>query len=183
MLKETLTGKRITLRRPVPDTRTAQTVFSAMDKSRKAFSPWLDWVKDTKSSEDTFHFLEAVDQDWNNGTSFVYAIYRQETFVGLISAINVSLKNRRAEIGYWLDVDFSGQGFMSEAVLLLETELFSNGFNRIVIHTDVLNTKSANVARRCGYVHEGVLRQERYSERQGRFRDTNVFSKLKADLK
>jgi len=65
---------------------------------------------------------------------------------------------------------------------LIEKELFENGFNRIVIHTDALNVKSANVAKRLGYVHEGVLRQDRYSETRKCFRDTNVFSKLKSDL-
>ena len=70
---------------------------------------------------------------------------------------------------------------MHEAVSLIETELFDNDFNRLVIHTDVLNLKSANVAQKMGYVHEGILRQEIYSEPNNRYRDINVFSKLKSD--
>ncbi|MBO4643402.1 MAG: GNAT family N-acetyltransferase [Alphaproteobacteria bacterium] len=183
MLKEKISGQRISLTRPLPDKKTAGIIFNSMDKSRKALSPWLYWVNDTQSPDDTLRFLEEVDQDWNDQKQFVYAISFQNNFIGLISAICVSWRHKRVEIGYWLDTDYTGQGFMREAVSLLEKELFANGFNRIVIHTDVLNTKSANVARELGYVHEGVLRQERYSETQGRFRDTNVFSKLKSDLK
>ena len=183
MLKEALSGQRITLNRAFPNEETAKILFSSINKSRKDFLPWLDWIKDTNSSEDTLRFLQDADQGWNDQTQFVYAIYLRQNFIGLISAINVSWKNKRAEIGYWLDSDYTGNGFMSEAVSLLEKELFENGFNRIVIHTDVLNTKSANVAERLGYVHEGVLRQELYSETQGRFRDKNVFSKLRGDLK
>ena len=182
-MKEIISGQRITLKRLVPDMQTAQVMFASIDKCRDAFSPWLDWIENTNSTEDTMRFLEDVNQDWNDQKQFVYAIYHQEIFIGLISAINVSWKNKRAEIGYWLDTDYTGNGFMAEAVSLIEKELFANDFNRIVIHTDVLNTKSANVAKRLGYVHEGVLRQELYSETQGRFRDKNVFSKLRGDLK
>lgn len=183
MLKEKISGQRITLERPSLDMRTAQTVFAAVDKSRNAFSPWLDWVEDTRAPEDVFRFLQEADQGWKDGSQFVYAIYCRKTFMGLISAINISRKNKRAEIGYWLGTEYTGKGFMAEAVSLLERELFADNFNRVVIHTDVLNAKSAGVAKRCGYVLEGVMRQERYVERQGRFRDTNVFSKLRADLK
>ena len=182
-MKKILTGQRITLEHPAPDMRTAQDVFSAIDQSRSAFSPWLDWVEDTNSPQDTFRFLNRVNQDWDDEKQFVYAIYYRKTFIGLISAIDVSWKNKRAEIGYWLNKNYTGNGFMAEAVSLIEQELFANGFNRLVIHTDVLNVKSANVAKRLGYVHEGVLRQELYSETQKRFRDKNVFSKLKSDLK
>ena len=183
MLKEKISGLRINLERPRPNQNMAETVFAAVDKNRKMFSLWLDWIKDTKSAKDSLHFLEAADQDWNDQKQFVYAICHQGAFIGLISVINISRQHKRAEIGYWLDTDFSGRGFMEEAVFMLEKELFENGFNRITVQTDVLNTKSAAVAKRCGYVLEGVLRQERYSEIQGRFRDTNVFSKLKSDLK
>ena len=183
MLKEKISGQRITLERPVPDMQTARKIYSSIDKNRKVFSQWLDWVEMTGTVDDTFRFLEAADQDWNDQKQFVYAICHQGAFIGLISVINISRRHKRAEIGYWLDTDFSGRGFMAEAVFMLEKELFENGFNRITVQTDVLNTKSAAVAKRCGYVLEGVLRQERYSEIQGRFRDTNVFSKLKSDLK
>ena len=171
------------LERPAPDMPTAQILYSSIEKSRSVLAQWLDWTKTTRSAGDTLRFLEDAKQGEKNGDQFVYAIYRQKTFIGLISAMNISMQHKQAEIGYWLDIGFSGRGFMTEAVSLLEKELFDNGFNRIIIYTDVLNTKSADVARRCGFVHEGVLRQERYSEIQGRFRDINVFSKLKSDLK
>ena len=122
------------------------------------------------------------DSDWNENKQFVYAVYFQEVFIGLISVLNVAWKHKRAEIGYWLDSDYTGKGLMSEAVSLIEKELFANDFNRIVIHTDVLNTKSAKIPQRLGYVHEGILRQEVYSEPNNRFRDSNVFSKLKSDI-
>lgn len=182
-MREKLSGQRITLERPAPDMQTAQTVYAAIDNSRDVFALWLDFVRNTRKPEDTLNFLKEADKGWKTGEQFVYAVYHRGTFAGLISAINISRPHKRAEIGYWQDVASSGRGLMTEAVSVLEKELFADGFNRIVIQTDVLNVRSAAVARRCGYVHEGVLRQERYSETRGRFRDTNVFSKLRSDLK
>ncbi len=154
-----------------------------IDKRRSEFAPWLGWVKYTKAPEDTLQFLEEVDTDWVQNKQFVYAIYLQNKIIGLISILNVAWQHKRAEIGYWLDTDFTGNGYVGEAVSLIENELWLNDFNRIVIHTDVMNTKSANVARRLNYTHEGVLRQDIYSEPSNRYRDRNVFSKLRSDAK
>lgn len=181
MLSEIISGKRITLRRPNYDMETAKVMYNSIDKCRETFLPWLGWVKYTLSPNDSFRFLETVDNDWKNGKQFVYAIYIKNTFIGVISVINVALEHKRAEIAYWLDTDYTGNGYMREAVRMIENELFSCDFNRLVIHTDILNVRSAKIPQSLGYVHEGVLRQEIWSEPNNRFRDINVFSKLKSD--
>ena len=38
----------------------------------RSFLPWLDWVADTKSMEDSLLFLEKVDKDWQDDNQFVY---------------------------------------------------------------------------------------------------------------
>ena len=99
--------------------------------------------------------------------------------MGMISALNINENAKSMEIGYWISSRFCGKGYMQEAVSLLEKEFFEQGINRIVIKTDILNVKSANVAQRCGYILEGVLRQESFSKNEQRYRDINVFSKLR----
>jgi len=82
-----------------------------------------------------------------------------------------------------MDTSFTGNGYMTEAVKLIEEELFNNDFNKIVIHTDVLNIKSARIPQSLGYKLDGILREDTYSEPNKRFRDRNVFSKLKSEYK
>ncbi|MBQ7304264.1 MAG: GNAT family N-acetyltransferase [Alphaproteobacteria bacterium] len=180
-LNENIAGKNIKLVRPSFNTETAQKIISIIDKCREVFLPWLDWVADTKSMEDSLLFLEKVDKDWQDDNQFVYEIMVDNNFIGLISVINVSWQHKKAEIGYWLDTDYTGKGYMSQAVLLIEKELFGKGFNKIVIHTDVLNIKSAAIPKRLGYKLDGILRQDVYSKPNHRFRYRNVFSKLKSD--
>lgn len=178
-LTESIVGERIKLLRPKYNIKTAQAIFSVIDKCRNEFLPWLGWVKHTNSADDSLKFLETVDNDWKDNNQFVYEIVLNDRLIGLISIINIAWQHKRAEIGYWLDTEHTKKGYMSEAVNLIEKELFNQGFNKIVIHTDVLNTKSANIPIRLGYKLEGILQQEIYSEPNNRFRDRNVFAKLK----
>lgn len=180
IMKELLIGKRIKLCRPIYNSEMATTIFNIIDKCKETFTPWLGWAANY-SNKAAADFLKVVDEDWNNNTQFVYAIYLENTFIGVISILNVAWQHKRAEIGYWLDTDYTGNGYMTEAVRLIEKELFDNDFNRIVIHTDVLNVKSAKIPQTLGYKLEGILRQDIYSEPNQRFRDRNVFSKLKSD--
>ena len=68
---------------------------------------------------------------------------------------------------------------MMESVHMLEQELFRNGFNKVIIHTDVLNKNSVNVAKKLGYELEAILKQDRFLKYENRFRDTNCFAKFK----
>ena len=66
-----------------------------------------------------------------------------------------------------------------EYVFKGEKELFKAGINKIIIHNDVRNIGSVNVAKNLGYELEGVLKQERWTPYENRFRDINCFAKFK----
>lgn len=179
-MKEILIGNRIKLCRPICNSETANTVFSIVDRCKAELNPWLDWSVDYKK-ENTLNFLNTVDVDWKDYAQFVYAIYLQNTLIGFIGTVNIAWQHKRAELGYWLDTEYTGNGYMTEAVKLIEAELFNNDFNKIIIHTDALNIKSAKIPQSLGYRLDGILRQQIYSEPNKRFRDKNVFSKLKSE--
>lgn len=71
---------------------------------------------------------------------------------------------------------------MTEAVKILEKEFFEkHNFNRIQIKCDTNNFGSAKVALKCGYLLEGVIREDAYVNEIEGFRSTNLFSKLKSE--
>lgn len=184
-LSEKLTGERISLERPQVCQELALTVRDHVNSSLKELMPWMDWIDGVTEADSRYEYLKKCDEWWKTGESFVYVIYRKTDyqFIGDISVMKIDEKRFKATLGYWLSTEHTGNGYMQEAVKLLEAELFNKGFNKIIIHTDVLNIKSANVARNLGYHLDGVLREEAYSKKENRFRDFNEFSKLKKEYK
>ncbi|GII00851.1 GNAT family N-acetyltransferase [Planobispora takensis] len=65
----------------------------------------------------------------------------------------------------------------TECKILLIDHAFSLGFNRVLLKTDNLNTRSQAAIRRLGCLHEGTLRRHRRRP-DGTWRDTVCFSVL-----
>jgi RimJ/RimL family protein N-acetyltransferase len=87
------------------------------------------------------------------------------------------------EIGYWLRKSAEGHGYMAEAASLLTNYALNDlKANRVEILCDALNTRSASVARRLGFVHEGTLRNDSTQPGGGGIRSTHVFSRIPSDL-
>jgi len=66
-----------------------------------------------------------------------------------------SARSGEFEIGYMADVDQEGRGYVSEAVeAMLGLAFDCLGAQRVYLRTDPTNTRSRNVARRCGFSQE-----------------------------
>ena len=184
-LPEQIETPRIILKHPTkPTFQLAEELYEVVDKSRETLCRWLAWVNETNSPEDEFtQYLVRCQKRWEKGLGFNYLIYHKETnkILGTICLFNVEEKIQSGEIGFWLSDTATGYGYMHEAVCALEKVAFENGFNRIVIKNEILNTRSANVAKRCGYILEGILRQDFWNEHEKCLSDINVWSKLKSD--
>ena len=179
---ETLKGQRITLQKAVKSFEMAQRHNQEVKKSLAELSPWLGWATQDYTIEDSYEYLQGCEQEWEKGIGFNYMILDEnKNFMGMISALNVKEVDKKLEIGYWISSPYVGKGYMQEAVKLIEKEFFSLGINRIVIHTDVLNKKSANVPQKLGYVLEGIQRQSLWNKKEQRYRDINTFSKLRSE--
>ena len=179
---ETIKGERIILQKAVKSYAQAQQHLDEVKRSLPELSPWLGWATKDYSVENSYEYLQGCEAEWNSGVGYNYMILNlDKKFMGMISALNVKEKDKSLEIGYWISSVYAGKGYMQEALKLIEKEFFSKGINRIVVHTDVLNLKSANVPQKLGYKLEGIQRQSQWNQAQNRFRDINTFSKLKSE--
>jgi len=80
------------------------------------------------------------------------------------------------EIGYWCRKSLQGKGLMTEAVGAITRFAFENlGARRVDSLPDEENSPSRRVAERCGYVLEGLLRNERRAP-GGELRSTCVYA-------
>lgn len=114
------------------------------------------------------------------GISFDFGIYVDKEFVGCIGFHHVDFLNQSLEFGYWISSNYEGKGFVSESLKLLENEAFKIGFYRIEIRCADTNLNSIQLIKNNNYIREGLLRSN--TIRNGDFRNTLIFSKIKSDL-
>jgi RimJ/RimL family protein N-acetyltransferase len=184
ILSERIETRRLILERPKPTFELAQEIYTYVQLSLNNLQPWLPWANSMDSVEGEFaYLLNWCDKHWEERTGFPFIIRDKDIkrFLGVIDVIHIDEKNKIGEIGYWLQNNAMGQGYMREAVLAVEKQCFMAGLNRIEIRNDTRNEASANVARGAGYHLDGVLRQDKWSEYDKKFVDSNVWSKLKEE--
>lgn len=168
-----------------PSFELAEKLYAVIDTSRETLRVWLAWVDKTKCPEDEYtnYLVNWCKAHWETGEGFAYLVTAKDSgqILGTIDLFSVSEERKSGEIGYFLAQSAVGHGYMQEAVRALESEAFNAGINRIVIKNDTLNLRSAHVAERSGYILEGVMREDRWSDYYQSLRNTNIWAKLKAD--
>ena len=179
--KNEIISERIILKRPTLDFKTANMLFSYIEKNREHLEKWLPWVPNNTPETDSFSFLQSVQKGFETNTKGEYFIIEKSTgdFCGIIG-IHVHNTPTKSEIalGYWQDKDKCGNGYITEAVQRAETEIFSQNIMRIIIENDTENIASVNIPKKLGYHLDGVLRSSFYSTYFKNYRDKNVWSKL-----
>lgn len=85
------------------------------------------------------------------------------------------------EVGYELfNKDYSGKGYMSEALLLFCAYMFSiRPINRIQVNVMEGNSASRKVAEKCGFTYEGTMRRATFH--QGEYHNLRLYSLLREE--
>jgi len=178
-LSEEIKGERICLRKHKLEQ--ADEMFLFVDQDRERLTEFLPWVNFVNTTEDELDFLKNTHKWWEESSQFDYSIFENSSnqYLGNISVHSIKWSHDTAELGYLLRKEAEGQGFMIEAIKLLEKELFNQGFVRIEIRAFTQNTRSQQTALKADYIKEGILRKAfRYGENQ--YRDCALFAKVKA---
>jgi RimJ/RimL family protein N-acetyltransferase len=180
-LSPKLEGSKVILKKH--EEAIAATMFSYVDKDRDRLGKFMPWVPFTKTVEDEINYIKHTHKCWDEGTLFDYGIFRKSDglYMGNIGLHTIKWEFDRCEVGYWILGEFEGQGFMSDALRVLEAHVFELGFHRVEVRCSSINQKSANVPIACGYLFDGVLKENCIE--QSKYRDTFVFSKLKSQYK
>lgn len=155
----------------------------AIDESLEHLKPWMPWANQEPQELDAkialirqWRGMFDLDQD------FVYGIFSQdEQHVLGGTGLHTRVGDRAREIGYWIHQDYINQGLATETSAALTRVAFEiDRVNRVEIHCDPANMRSANVPRKLGYIHEATLRQ-RVPDTEGRLRDAMIWTLLKQD--
>ena len=147
------------------------------------------WINDPEVTE----FLEArypasreAERAWLEGqtkVSYPDVTLAIETLaegrhIGNLGLTNTRPEDRKAALGIMIgDKDFWSRGYGTDAVVTLLRFAFDEmNLRRVMLHTDERNARAIACYRKCGFVEEGRLRQDRYAH--GRYWDTIVMAVL-----
>jgi RimJ/RimL family protein N-acetyltransferase len=116
------------------------------------------------------------------GLSFALARHHdQDVLLGAVSLDEVRRDQGCAAVGYWLAPEARGRGAATQAVRLLARWAFAElGLARLELTCGPDNEASQQVARRCGFTREGLLRS--HVPFKGTRRDSMIYSLLPGEL-
>jgi len=131
--------------------------------NQKRLKQWEPWAAKPPVLQETRSFLEASGRNWMDGSELPVAIaVKQDGRWHLAGALSLTITrySRSGEIGYWIGGEYEGRGLVTRAAAAVLDQAFGPlELERVSLHTDPANERSRAVARRLGFVQEGVIRQ------------------------
>lgn len=172
-----LYGKNINLKVLTPEDANDMTSYYMKNKEHlRKFEP---------EREESFYTFEVQKQilmenykQFLNGEGINFGIYKEYNLIGKIQISGIIYGVfKSAIIGYSLDKDYQGNGYMKEAVKLVEEYAFNvMELHRIEASTLVDNLRSQNVLVGCGFQKLGV--NKNYLFINGKWQDHITFYKV-----
>lgn len=176
-----------------------ESLKALVDANLDRLRPWMDWARDEPTGfEEKLRLVRRFRADFDLGEKLAYAVLARsnrpvdpqplagaprddpgETLLGAC-ALHVHADERWGEIGYWLAREATGKGLATEAAGALVRAAFEiERLQRVEIHCDADNVRSARVAERLGFACDATLRRRK--ERAGGERVDRMVWSLFAD--
>lgn len=113
-----------------------------------------------------------------NGTGIWWAVCSRgnDEFLGAGGLNDLSMENKKAEIGFWLFPENWGQGFMKEAVSLILNYAFSLGLHRIEGFVEAKNSNCKKALAKLKFDYEGTMKDCEIKD--GQFISLDIYSKI-----
>jgi len=161
-----------------------QPYFRMVDKNRKRLEDFFTGtVSRTSTIEDTAEFLEELMLRIENKSYYPYLIIEEHTgeFVGFIDVKNIDWHIPKAELGFYMDENYAGQGICKKALTLIMNNLLNEmNFHKLFLRTHPTNEAARKLAAACGFQIEGTIRQD-YKTTKGDLVDLIYYGKLKGE--
>lgn len=171
-----LKGKKVFLRPPTPEDFAELT---AMNQASRKFHKGLANPPLERKAFDAF----LLRNEFENNESFLICRQADNLIVGMINLSQIFRGNfQNAYLGYYLGADFSGKGYMTEAIgLILRFAFKALKLHRIEANVQPQNLSSIAVLQKNGFIKEGF--SKRYLKIGARWRDHERFAIVAEDWK
>lgn len=132
------------------------------------------------SHDDSVQMLYVLKSLWNNDAGIRWGVELDGRLIGTCGYHNLNKSARRGELGYELDYDSWGKGYMYKALQpVLDYGFNIRRFERIEGFLNVDNDRSAGLLKKLGFSMEGILRD--YALTPQGLIDQQCFSLLKRE--
>lgn len=155
--KPTLETSRLILRSLVPEDAASLRRWLARDEI------YTYWGRKASKGEREPELMFIDPRPWvkrKPDPDFKWGIVLKETnaVIGDVSIFDIE-NARMGSVGYRLDPDLWGHGYVTEALRAAVEFIFTRTeLDRLHATADVRNTASNRVLEKCGFVHEGTIR-------------------------
>ena len=170
--------ERLTLR--PPELGDEVSLHRAINHSLTELQPWVVWANNPRLTT-SLQFVESAVKQWasNKQSNFPMVIVHKEDG-RIIGCAGFTEKSDPSvplyEPGYWLDTRYTGRGLATEFTTALTRYAFEKlNAKRVQLSIQAKNTKSINVAKRCGFELEATLHNACLDIQTGEAADTALF--------
>ncbi len=135
--------------------------FSELQRNSDHLKEHVDEATEIKSEEQAEIKIREFAADWVSRTRFVMGIWEKTShaLIGQIWIEPVKWDVPSFEIGWFLDKEYEGKGIATEAASASLAFLFEDlKAHKVQVRVRETNVRSSRVAERCGFIKEGLLR-------------------------
>jgi RimJ/RimL family protein N-acetyltransferase len=176
--------ERLFLRRYQPGDGILYYQVSQRNKQHLAQYESVNILMHIDSEEEAERAVQGLIADWDSGAAFFLGVFDKQSGE-FVAQIYIGLANRELpeyEIGYIVDVDHEGKGYVTEAVMAALRFVFEHlGAHRLRLECDDTNLRSSRVAERCGFIKEGHIRENKRNA-DGRLSGTLHYGLLRREF-
>lgn len=156
----------------------AEDFYELMVRNERHLGVFMPRILETTSVEQSRRVIATFLSQLVENNGFRAAIYYESHMVGVAGFKYIDWLNKKTEIMYWVDQGYLGRGIATACVEKLVDIAFSEyKLNKVVIKASTDNIASNRVAKKCGFVLEGISWQDEYLP--SGYTDVNVYSLLK----
>lgn len=156
--------------------------FGLLENNRDRLKDiFTDTILETTTLKKAHVFLSKELQRAKEKTYFPYIIIDTDNkkFIGFIDLKNINWEIPKAELGLYIDKEFSGKGITTKALRTFCDFYFENyKFQKLFLRTHPDNISMRRVAEKCGFELEGIIKKD-YKTTSGEIIDLAYYGKIK----
>jgi RimJ/RimL family protein N-acetyltransferase len=160
----------------------ADNYFFLIDKNRKRLEDFFaGTVSKTRTPDDTKLFVTEIIKEAEAKTylPFVIVDVSNKKLIGYIDIKSIDWSIPKAEIGCFIDEDYSGKGISGKVLSKITEYCFDVlKINKLFLRTHRDNISSRRIAEKNGFEVEGIIRRD-YKTTKGDLVDLIYYGKLR----